>query len=282
MAKILEAKRFVDMITGCSYRYVSSKTEYFKEHSHDYYEIFIMLSGVAAHSVNGSSFKLSEGDAVFIRAQDTHNYEPIRDCVFSFLNLTFTKETLDAIFAYLSDGYPKKLLLSERFSPSVRLTSDDKDMLFRAMEKIRAISPEDASLRKTEIRVLLIKLFSDVFSRFKKNDSAPDWLMELTEKMRGDMLFVEGSAKMLELSCKSREHLSRSMKKYLGKTPSEFINEIRLSYIANMLVNSNHKIIDIILSSGFNTVSYCSMLFEKHYGKSMSEYRKTKSSSGGK
>ncbi len=276
MAKILEAARFVDMKTECSYRYVNSKTEYFREHSHDYYEIFIMIDGEAMHSVNGERFKLNPMDAVFIRASDTHNYEKINDSQFSFLNLTFTKATLDAIFDYLAEGYPKRALMNSTMSPTVSLSIEQYSVMEHEMERIRAISPEDTKRRKTAIRTLLIKLFSDVFYGYKPNGTeAPEWLIALIEKMKSEMLFREGIRKMSEVSGKSREHLARSLKKHLGKSSSEFINELRLNYIANMLRNSNHKILDIILDSGFNTVSYATALFAKQYGMNMSEYRES-------
>lgn len=275
MAKILEAERFVDINTECSYRYVNSRTEYFREHSHDYYEIFIMLDGEAEHKINGESVKLFPLDAVFIRASDTHNYSEINGAPFSFLNLTFTKATLDAVFDYLADGYPKRKLFNSKLAPKVRLSGEDYAMLEREMEKLRAISPEDIKRRKTSLRVLIMKLFSDVFWGYNSNKkTVPEWLIVLVEKMKSEMLFTDGIQKMVEMSGKSREHLTRVLKKYLGKSPSEFINELRLNYIANMLRNSNHKILDIILNSGFNTVSYATGLFYKQYGTSMSQYRK--------
>lgn len=275
MAKILEATRFVDMKTGCSYRYVNSKTEYFRAHSHDYYEIFIMLSGEAVHYINGESVRLYPKDSVFIRASDTHNYSEIDGKEFSFLNLTFTKDTLDAIFEYLAEGYPKKLLLNAKLSPTVRFSEAEFETLNREMEKIRAIAPEDVKRRKTAIRALLMKLFSDAFLSFThEGEQIPEWLIATVEKTKSEMRFTEGIAGMTELSGKTREHLTRSLKKYFGKSPSEFINELRLNYIANMLKNSNHKILDIIYSSGFNTVSHASTLFFKQYGINMSDYRK--------
>ena len=66
------------------------------------------------------------------------------------------------------------------------------------------------------------------------------------------------------------------MKKYYGVTVSEYINDLRLNYISNMLQYSNHNILDIIFESGFNNVSWCCECFKKKYGASMSEYRKQK------
>ena len=64
------------------------------------------------------------------------------------------------------------------------------------------------------------------------------------------------------------------MKKYMGSTVSEYINALRLNYIANMLRDSNHAVTEIIYESGFNNISWASEQFKKKYGVTMSQYRK--------
>ena len=272
--KILTADRFVDTETGCSYRYVNSRTERFRAHMHDYCEIFIMLDGNALHTVNGKERRLCTGDAVFIRPEDHHDYAPLDDKPFNFLNLTFTKETLDAIFDYLGEGYDKDRLMFSQQPPTVRLCHAMFSELEREMERIRAIAPEAVGKRKTALRILLMKLFVGVFTNFEPEEELPRWLSDVCEKMEHEGNFPHGIARMVELSGKSREHLARSMRKYMGLSTSEFINDLRLNYIANMLRNSNQSVLDIILDSGFNTVSHASVLFREKYGMSMSEFRR--------
>ena len=56
-------------------------------------------------------------------------------------------------------------------------------------------------------------------------------------------------------------------------TVTEYINSLRLNYIANMLRNSNYSISDIIFDSGFNNISWASEQFKAKYGMTMREYR---------
>ena len=268
------AEWFVDMKTGCSYRYVNSRTERFKPHMHDYYEIFIMLEGNAYHTANGKTRKLQTGDTVFIRPTDYHDYGHINDKPFNFLNLTFTSDTFDSIMKFLGEGYDFEKLLGGSNCPTVRISHAAFSEIERDMERIRAISPEAAGKRKTAIRILLLKLFIKVFTEFEPEDELPGWLAETCEKMEHEGNFPYGISRMIELSGKSREHLTRSMRRYMNKSPSEFVNDLRLNYIANMLRNSNHSVLDIILASGFNTVSHASTLFRDKYGMSMSAFRK--------
>ena len=65
------------------------------------------------------------------------------------------------------------------------------------------------------------------------------------------------------------------MKKYKGMTVSEFVNDLRLHYIANMLRCSNHTVAQIVFASGFNNISWAAECFRKKYGMTMGAFRKT-------
>lgn len=273
--KKLTADRFVDMRTECMYRYVKSETEYFRPHSHDYYEIFIITSGKVLHTVNGQQTILTTRYLVFIRPEDVHDYECIDNESFSMLNITFTQNTANEIFNYLGNGFPSLKLMSSSLPPSVKLTRDEFSALNTKMNTISAIPFDNADKLKTAIRVLIFELFVKYFSDYTpKSIDIPAWLGEICLQMRENGGYIEGSEKFFSLSDKSREHVCRSMRKHFGMTVSEYINNLRLNHIANMLVNSNHSITDIIYDSGFNNISWASVQFKKRYGISMREYRK--------
>lgn len=262
------------MAKGCSYRIVDSRTENFTEHTHNFCEIFIMLSGNAYHTANGKRRKLRERDVIFIRPDDVHKYSETSGEVFSFLNLTFTRETLGEVFSYLGEGFPSESLMSAEAPPAARLTRGEVESLRSRMQIMGAIAPGDGAAERTAIRILIMELFINHFSDFTSHkERMPEWLDDLCVKMRGGGNFTEGAARMTELSGKSREHLSRSMKKHLGVSVTEFVNELRLNYIANMLTNSNKKIAEIIFESGFNTISRATSLFKARYGVTMREFR---------
>ena len=274
-AKLLEAERFVDTELGCSYRYVHSSTEYFRPHYHDYYEIFIPLNGNALHIVNGFEVPLKRGMAVFIRPTDTHDYVCEGGKSFEMLNLTFTSELFGALLNYLGDSDAYAHLHSPALPPTVFLSDTDLRELSEEMTHVRLIGADRATLKRS-LRGLLSSLISDHFLRDPHSElysDAPAWLTDLRENLRIDNNFVKGISCISELTDKSREHVARSMKKYYGVTVSEYINDLRLNYIANMLRYSNHDILDIVFESGFNNVSWCYKCFAKKYGVTPSAYR---------
>ena len=275
-AKLLTEERFVDSKTGCGYRYVYSDTEYFRLHYHEYYEVFLLLDGTATHLVNGARVSLKKGALVFVRPRDVHDYTLSEGERFSMLNFTVSRETAGALFSYLGEGFCTEELLSARLSPTVQLREADFSYIITQMNGIRAIEEGEDERLKTALRILLFRIFTRFFGNFKEaqTDEVPDWLSVLCREMEKGDNYIYGISRMLSLTNKSREHLARSMKKYMGVTLSEFVNGLRLTFAANMLRNSNHAIADIIFESGFGNVSWASTLFERRYGMTMSAYRK--------
>lgn len=56
-------------------------------------------------------------------------------------------------------------------------------------------------------------------------------------------------------------------------TPKAWINEMRLQYAYNQLVNTDKSIIDIALDSGFNSQSYFTQLYRKRFNQTPSHSR---------
>lgn len=72
-----------------------------------------------------------------------------------------------------------------------------------------------------------------------------------------------------ELSSKfgySEAYFCRRFKALVGLTPMQYINMLRLEKAKNLLKNSNTKISVVSAKCGFNSVSYFSKLYKKHFG----------------
>ena len=74
---------------------------------------------------------------------------------------------------------------------------------------------------------------------------------------------------------RSREHVARSFRRYLQRSPSDYLNEQRLERAALLLQHSTRDITDICYSVGFNAPSYFYRLFTHRFGKPPSELRRT-------
>ncbi|MBA6234046.1 MULTISPECIES: AraC family transcriptional regulator [unclassified Colwellia] len=67
--------------------------------------------------------------------------------------------------------------------------------------------------------------------------------------------------------------LERRFKKFLGKTPKQFINEVRLENARRLLIETNIAIATIANNTGFGDHSYFSRQFQKLFEQSPSAFR---------
>lgn len=272
--KLLTENYEFDERLECLYRYVYSASEHFDPHYHEFYEFFIILEGDVYHLINGSKTKLTKGSLVFIRPSDIHDYISINSKPFVFLNISFSAKTAKQIFDFLGDGFPSDALINSPMPPEVHLNDYDLKRFNNRFESIKAIDPQNTAELKTAMRTFLFNTFTRYFSVGEQvREDMPVWLEQMCDKIKRDGNFALGSDYFFSLSDKSREHISRCLKKHTGMTVSEYINSLRLNFIANMLRNSNYSISQIIFDSGFNNISWASEQFKTKYGITMREYR---------
>lgn len=273
--KMLDWKNHVDPDTGCLCRYVQSQsgTEYFRAHYHNYYELFLVMRGTIRHSINGREQFLYPGQLLFIRDFDVHDHKSADGGPFEFLNLAVTRDTLFSLFQYLGEGFPSEQLLQAPFPPQVNLTAREKEKLFFAFTELN--QGQEKSLVKLKARTLLVTIFTKYFMNYDQKDpDVPLWLEITYEKMKDPRNFTAGSERIYQLAGKSREHLSRCLKRYFGATPTELVNDLRLNYASNLLLTSKLTVTDICFECGFENLSWFYKMFVQKFGTTPSKYRK--------
>lgn len=83
---------------------------------------------------------------------------------------------------------------------------------------------------------------------------------------------------VLKLTNLSRPTFARQFKKHSGRTFSEFLNRLRIQAACRELLESDHSVLEISLSSGFTQVSFFNRLFRRVMKCSPMEYRVRKRS----
>lgn len=69
-------------------------------------------------------------------------------------------------------------------------------------------------------------------------------------------------------------HLSHFIKKMLGISFQEYLNNVRFEHALQLVRHSDFSILDICLESGFSSSRYLNQMFEKKLGCTVKEYRK--------
>ncbi|MGL5346467.1 MAG: helix-turn-helix domain-containing protein [Peptostreptococcaceae bacterium] len=238
------------------------KGKYTTEHNHNFYEMFIVLNGKFKHLVNGKDELLKSRDLKIIKPQDSHYFIGDED-INILRNIAIEKSYFEKLISNLNKDIntQNKLNISEVIYQNY-------------------IYKTDIIMSKSynETNYILESLITDIIIEINmnKNDinNIPKWLEIACLEMSNKENFIKGLDRFIEISGVSQEHLTRELKKYYNVTPTQFINNLRIVEVSNMLKYSDISIIDIALDYGFDNISYFNRLFKKKFNVTPSIYRK--------
>ena len=168
---------------------------------------------------------------------------------------------------FIGEAADTDFLIRDDIPPVVRLTSSEMKSFLKKIDYFYTVDNSDIQQMKLRIRSFLTDTFIKYFLKKAPDDQSdlPLWLEETVEKMKRKENFTIGIQRMTEISGKTQEHLARSVKKYYGVTLSEFINELRINYAVNLILNTNLKMTDICYESGFGNISNFYTNFKRIY-----------------
>lgn len=271
-AKLYDSKTYVNPDVGYTMRLNFSTSENFELHYHNYFEFFLTISGNVLHVINGKRQMLPKHSLQLIRPGDEHTY--IKEGEFSFANLTFTKETMHLLSEFIGDA--AKDILNRSMPPAVVLSEDDFSKIMSKLNELNTVSIDDKKIMTVKMKFILSEILSFFIEGdvHKEESQIPLWLSHLTHLLQKSENINMTLSDMSHLTKKSREHISRSFKKYFGLTVSEFMTAQRLNYSANLLLNTNLSVIDICFECGFQNLSWFYRKFKEKFFLTPIQFRK--------
>lgn len=246
---------------------------------HDFYEITLITSGCMQLLADDWSGRLYQGALFLLRPGVCHTRKAEGEC--SYINLAFPAQVVTDLFAYLGSPESGQLLQSAAVPPQAVLPAGDALLLQARLERLNLLPAGDPHAACMELRQLVFELITRQLLpalRPRQPMSCPLWLDGLLRRLDGPECLDWDLPRMAAEAGRTKECLCRSFKRYLGLTPTAYLNALRLNYAANLLRNSDQKVIDIAYAAGFQSPGWFYGLFRRAYGSSPLQYRK---SSGG-
>ncbi|MBB6729848.1 helix-turn-helix domain-containing protein [Cohnella zeiphila] len=274
-ATMLHAATLIDPQVQSNFHIVDSIRHAYPLHGHDFYEIFVILSGRCTHLINGETQLLEEGAMVFIRPGDTHGYDFCGESDCRFLNVNFYPEAVRGAFEYVGGANFAQRLNRAKLPPVVRLAIPDAEALSRKGGQIALYTTID----KGKARMAARSWLADALALYGFDDQdedkkpLPPWLDRLLLELQKKENFTGGIGRIGELSERSAGHLNRVFKMYLQTTPTAYLNRLRLGYARNLLLTTNLSIMEAAYEAGFDNLSHFYHLFKKQYGFSPGKIR---------
>lgn len=234
-------------------------------HDHDFYELFWVQNGRVRHHLQEKTETLNEGDVVFLRPGHTHALQGRGEHAL-VVSLCIHPATVKA----LAKRHPsvKGHLFWSKGGP-VRTHRDIRQL---ASLNHAAVQLENSTCDTLAAEAFLLPLCAELTAEAFADD-IPPWLANACTAAKSPDVFRDGSAGLVAIAGKAHPHVSRMMRKHLGQTPSDYVNNIRMQHAARALTTDSEAISEIAADCGIPNMSHFHKLFRDAHGITPLQYR---------
>ncbi|MCC6414797.1 MAG: helix-turn-helix domain-containing protein [Opitutaceae bacterium] len=237
-------------------------------HDHDYHEIFWVLRGEGVHRCNGATQPLRPGGLHLIRPADRHSVSGTDHAPLRIINLAFPSASWTRIraryFDRESDWFEQPMAgrvwpVDARALALLNHWSERLADMSRPRVALDGFLMDLPQLRATSPRLAVT--------------SAPDWLLRAQRHLAQPEVLVGGTPALARLAGRSPSHFARATRRWLGRTPTDLLNEARMDHSARQLAETARPILEIMFDCGLNNISHFYTLFRQRHGMSPRRYR---------
>lgn len=222
-------------------------------HHHDFFELFLVVSGAGIHHINTEEVELGEGHLVIIRPDDIHHFSSAGEKGLAILNVALSSEWWKSFHQLMGQSIASDWFRLGNPSGHLMLSPAEIREMRRLLEPLGGLDtrpPGD-----------VVAAMLQVIARFEaahqpSQPTPPAWL----EKWREEMSEAgEGIAEPIthwqRRSGRSPEHLARSCRAHYGSTPTDILNHHRIERAKFLLGSTDEKVISIGFACGFGNLA---------------------------
>ncbi len=240
------------------------------EHIHPGYMIVFSFNDVSIVKIEDVEYKSNPGTFYVVSPYVKHQ-EIIRNGIPRYYALIVDKNYFDNVFSkYCNEKIP--IFTINEYEYSNRIIQLLKDFSIECSEeRDKEVNLSELILNQIchrVVRIILnIKNKQNSFSnKFAINNALYFMQSNINRNISTSLL---ASAANLSVF-----HFCRLFKQETGKTPMNYLSGLRLERVKKLLLENDKPLTDIALECGFNSSSYLSERFKKHFNITPSEYRR--------
>lgn len=230
-------------------------------HSHDYFELFWVQNGVVRHHTPNGMEKLEEGDVILLSPGHAHGVQGKGEHAM-IVSLCIHPDVVEGLRTRHPDLWPD----------GVEPIHVHRNMKELTILNHAALTLENSKRDTLAAEAFLLPLLSDL-SQAKAPLGTPGWLAQAIVAAYDPEVFREGAAGLVAQTGRAHAHVSRTMRKHTGMSPSEFVNSIRMSYAARALTTDNEPVGQIATDCGIPNMAHFHKLFRSHHQMTPLQYR---------
>ena len=240
------------------------------EHTHDYWEFIVILSGNYTHALNGRSFQLNKHHACLLRPKiDRHALKnaPIGS---KHLTIRIRDSYMKELCEHIEKDFYQTLL--NRPIMLCSLSDAQSDHVIDYTTIIKNLSAEKSIAPTFFLVTYILEKFSGEVHYFETDK--PQWFSELLLKINASENMHWSVNDIVENSHFSHSHLLRAFKKYENCSLSDYLTKVKMLYACNLILYSSLSILDIALMLGYSDSSHLNRTFKKTYNLSPTQFKR--------
>lgn len=269
------------------YKMESELPEYVQLHWHKETEIIYLKEGSFDFTINTKVFHEEAPALIFVSSQELHSIimekkHSLASIVFDLNMLSF--ENYDGIqYKIIQPLLKGKTSFPRIIKNDVENWGEISGLFEMMMDEARKRDLCSYLRVKARLYEILAFLYQD------------GYLKEVGEVNEKDTFRIDGLKRVLSyiqehfnekmsleeiasVAGMNEQYLCRYFKKHVGKTITEYINDVRINHATQKLLQTDDKIIDIAIQCGYENVGYFLKRFRKEKGLTPSAFRETQKS----
>ncbi len=251
-------------------------------HRHHFHELVIVRRGSGIHVTDHGDYPIGHGDVFLILPGSTHTYREVNSL--EIANVLYQPERLSLQLDDLPEtvGYRRFFLPPPSNTPASRRNHqhlsdpelrEAETLLNRLLLEQNDRKPGQLFLSKLLFQEL-IALICRSFDRMPpKSTDEYGRLAQVVDFMQRNHAEPLTVSRLAALGGRSPSTLNRMFQATLGCSPIEFLIDLRLQKGAELLRQTDAKISEIALRTGFCDSNYFTKLFTRKYGCTPRQYR---------
>lgn len=259
------------------YKYHSYINPTLYPHSHDYYEITFVTRGSMDMTLNQYTHTIQDGSFILVRPNDIHTKASHKGSC-EHLNIAFLPTVFDDIFAFLKSPEIKENILSKPFIAPIRIAHSDKRSFEYEVRRLSMVPVKDSQASSRLLRIFIFKILTSYFleqysEQTLEREFMPPWLTQYLRQSNDPEILNQGTDYLYSSVNLSKSHICRVFSQHMKMSPTDYINEQRLIYAANLLKCSDWDILYISQEAGFSSLSHFYHCFKAKYHMSPKKFR---------
>lgn len=224
------------------------------------------ISGTGCLEYESVVYPLSKGTCFFIHCEQYHRYWTAQGDEWEFLWFHFHGNSALGYYKEFTKNGFAPLVCTDTFLWESTIWR----MIALNQKKDLTTEPLTAQL----IQILLTELLVQTATNSKDTFLIPDYIRAIAKEIDQNFRSPLPLSHFESNYHRSKYHLSKEFKKYIGVTLNEYIIGARLAHAKELLKYSDYSISEIAYETGYNNVTHFINLFKKREEVTPLAYRK--------